>query len=148
MLRLRAKAKPLPFAAALFSPWTDLLLSGESLLINARRDALFTARGIETAAQWYLNGANPQTPEASPLYGRLTGLPPMFIEVGEREILRDDSTRLASFAKAQGVSATINIWPTVCHAWQLACSWLPEGRRSLEQTASFLHGARRRVSVG
>ena len=142
MLRLRAKAKLLPYAAALFSPWTDLLLSGESLHINARRDALFTVRGVRTAAEWYLDGADPKTPEASPLYGCLTGLPPMFIEVGEREILRDDSTRLASSARAQGVSATINIWPTVCHVWQLACALLPEGRRSLDQTASFLREAR------
>ena len=31
MIRLRARNKALPFSAALFSPWTDLCLSGESL---------------------------------------------------------------------------------------------------------------------
>ena len=142
MLRLRAKAKLMPFAAALFSPWTDLLLSGESLYANAQSDALFDASGVQTAAEWYLNGADPQTPEASPLYGSLGGFPPLFIEVGEREILRDDSTRLAERAWSQGVNATINLWPAVCHVWQLACSFLPEGRRSLDQTASFLHATR------
>jgi acetyl esterase/lipase len=143
MLRLRAKAKAMPFAAALFSPWTDLLLSGESLYANARNDALFDPSGVQAAAEWYLNGADPQTPEASPLYGSLSGFPPLFIEVGEREILRDDSTRLAERAWEHGVNARINLWPAVCHVWQLACSFLPEGRRSLDQTASFLHEARR-----
>jgi acetyl esterase/lipase len=94
MLRLREKRKPLPAAAALFSPWTDLADTGESLLTNARRDAVFGAREIRIAADWYLNGAEPQTPEASPLYALLDGLPPLFIEVGERESLLDD--RVAS----------------------------------------------------
>ena len=107
MLRLREKRKPLPAAAALFSPWTDLAGTGESLLTNARRDAVFGAREIRIAADWYLNGAEPQTPEASPLYAPLDGLPPLFIEVGERESLLNDSTRLAARAQARGVNAIL-----------------------------------------
>jgi acetyl esterase/lipase len=146
MLRLRAKREAMPFAAALFSPWTDLSLTGESLQANAWRDALFDAGAVRTAAEWYLNGADPRTPEASPLYGSLEGFPPLFIEVGDREILRDDSTRLAARARAHDVNAIVNLWPAVCHAWQLACSFLPEARRSLEQTASFLHAARSQLN--
>jgi epsilon-lactone hydrolase len=142
MIRLRDKGKALPAAAALFSPWTDLAVTGESVTSNARRDPLFVARGVQAAADWYLNGAEPRTPEASPLYAALAGLPPLFIEVGEREILRDDSTRLAARAEADGVGATLNVWPVVPHVWQIACAFLPEGRRSLERTAAFLHGAR------
>jgi len=148
MLRLRARAKSLPFAAALFSPWTDLGLTGESLYANARRDALFSIHSIQAAAAWYLDGADPRTPEASPLYGELTGLPPLFIEVGDQEILRDDSARLADRARAQGVNATVNLWPSVFHVWQLAYAFLPEGRRSLAQTASFLHQARTSATFG
>jgi acetyl esterase/lipase len=72
----------------------------------------------------------------------LSGLPPIFIEVGEREILRDDSTRFARQAIAQGVKATVNLWPAVFHVWQFAYHFLPEGRQSLEQTAAFLHRTR------
>jgi acetyl esterase/lipase len=142
MHRLREKGKPMPFAAALFSPWTDLSLTGDSLHANAWRDALFSVAAVRTAAGWYLQGADPRRPDASPLYGSLEGFPPLFIEVGEREILRDDSTRLAERARAKGVDVTLNLWPAVCHAWQLACWFLPEARRSLEQTASFLRAAR------
>jgi len=140
--RLRAKRKRLPFAAALFSPWTDLLLSGDSLSTNAPHDLLFSVSGVRMAAKWYLDGADPRCPEASPLHGSLRGFPPLFIEVGEQEILRDDSVRLAERAWAHGVNATLNRWPGVFHAWQLACSFLPEGRGSLDQTALFLHQTR------
>jgi acetyl esterase/lipase len=146
MIRLRDKGRALPAAAALFSPWTDLAVTGDSLISNARRDALFGAYGVRTAAAWYLNGAEPRCPEASPLYAALAGLPPLFIEVGEREILRDDSTRLAARAAAEGVSTTLNVWPVVPHVWQIACAFLPEGRRSLERTAAFLRGASERAA--
>lgn len=146
MIRLRDKGRTLPAAAALFSPWTDLALTGDSLTTNARRDALFGAYGVRTAAEWYLNGAEPRCPEASPLYATLAGLPPLFIEVGEREILRDNSTRLAARAEAHGVNATLNVWPVVPHVWQIACAFLPEGRRSLERTAAFLRGASERAA--
>lgn len=139
MIRLRDKGKALPAAAALFSPWTDLAVTGDSVHSNARREAMFGAREVRIAADWYLNGAEPSTPEASPLYATLAGLPPLFIEVGEREMLRDDSTRLAARAQADGVNATLTIWPIVPHVWQLACSFLPEGRHSLKRAAAFLN---------
>jgi epsilon-lactone hydrolase len=139
MIRLRDKARALPAAATLFSPWTDLAATGESLRSNARRDPMFRPEGIPRVADWYLNGTDPRTPEASPLYAALGGLPPLFIEVGEREVLRDDSTRLAARARAEGVNVTLNVWPVVPHVWQIACGFLPEGRRSLQQAAAFLH---------
>jgi epsilon-lactone hydrolase len=138
MIRLRGRGKPLPAAAALFSPWTDLAATGETLRSNAKRDAMFWPPGIANVAACYLNGADPRTPEASPLYASLAGLPPLFIEVGEREVLRDDSTRLAERAREAGVSTTLTVWPVVPHAWQLACGFLPEARQSLRQAAAFL----------
>jgi monoterpene epsilon-lactone hydrolase len=139
MIRLRDKGRTLPAAAVLFSPWTDLAATGDSLRSNARRDPMFQPQGIGSVSAWYLNGADPRLPEASPLYANLAGLPPLFIEVGEREVLRDDSTRLADRARAAGVSVTLTIWPVVPHVWQIACKFVPEGRRSLQQAAAFLH---------
>ena len=135
---LARKTQAAARGAALFFAWTDLAGTGESLLTNARHDAVFGAREIRIAADWYLNGAEPQTPEASPLYAPLDGLPPLFIEVGERESLLDDSTRLAARAEARGVNAILNVWPVVPHARQLACAFVPEGRRSLARAAAFL----------
>jgi monoterpene epsilon-lactone hydrolase len=123
----------------LFSPWTDLAGTGDSLRGNARRDPMFQPQGIPSVAAWYLNGADPRTPEASPLYAALGGLPPLLIEVGEREMLRDDSTRLAARAQADGVNVTLTIWPVVPHVWQLARGFVPEARQSLQKAAAFLH---------
>lgn len=138
MIRLRDKGKPLPAAAVLFSPWTDLAGTGESFTTNAGRDPMFTPSGIHDAAGLYLNGADPRTPEASPCYAKLAGLPPLLIEVGERELLRDDSTRISARAEAENVPVTLTVWPVVPHVWQIVGGLLPEARQSLRHAADFL----------
>lgn len=139
LLALRASGTPLPAAAALFSPWTDLAATGDSIRTNSDRCAMFNGPDIGPTARWYLGDADPKNPLASPLYSDLSGLPPLLIHVGADECLRDDSTRLAEKARALGVSVELKIWPVVPHAWQLAPHLIPEARQSLREAAAFLH---------
>jgi acetyl esterase/lipase len=147
LLRLRDRQHLLPRAAALFSPWTDLSGSGESIRTNARRDAMFWAPGMAVAAAFYVGSAGTRAPLASPLFGDLTGLPPLLIHVGDREVLRDDSTRLAERAREAGVAVTLRVWPVVAHVWQLAHHFVPEGGESLREAEIFLHRALREARV-
>ena len=137
MLKLRDKQTDLPAAAALFSPWTDLAATGKSFVTNAERDAMFWAPGFKSAATFYLGNTSAKHPLASPLYADLSRLPPMLIHVGEREILRDDSVRLAERARAAGVTVDLRVWPVVPHVWQLA-QFVPEARSSVELASNFL----------
>jgi acetyl esterase/lipase len=100
---------------------------------------MFNGPDIGPSARYYLGDTDPRNPLASPLYGELTGLPPLLIHVGADEILRDDSTRLAERAQAAGVRVELKIWPVVPHAWQLAPHKIPEARQSLRESAAFLH---------
>lgn len=138
ILALRAAGAPLPAAAALFSPWTDLAATGESIRTNASRCAMFNGEDIGPSARYYLGTADPRNPLASPLYADLTGLPPLLIHFGADECLRDDSTRVAEKARASGVSVELKVWPVVPHAWQLAHQMLPEARQSLRESSEFL----------
>ena len=140
MISLRDRREELPTGAALFSPATDFTGTGNSHRENSRRDAMFR---LEILAQFrvaYLGGADPKHPLVSPLYADLEGLPPLFIEVGEREVLRDDAVRLAERARSAGVHAEVKVWPVVPHVWQMADTFIPEARRSLDAAANFLHG--------
>lgn len=137
MITLRDKAAELPAAAALFSPWTDLAATGASVTANARRDAMFWGPGMASGAGFYLGETPATNPIASPHYADLRGLPPLLIHAGEREMLRDDSVRLAERARAAGVTVDLRVWPVVPHVWQLA-QFVPEARESLDQAASFL----------
>ena len=140
LLALREAGAPLPSGAALFSPWTDLAATGESIRKNADRCAMFHGPDIGLSARYYLGETDPRNPIASPIYADLAGLPPLLIHVGADEVLLDDSTRLAERARSAGVRVELKIWPVVPHAWQLAVGKVPEAGQSLRESAAFLRG--------
>jgi acetyl esterase/lipase len=138
MLSLRDAARPLPKAAALFSPWTDLACTAESIRSNEKKCSMFWADGFPVCAAWYLGGAPPTDPLASPYYADLAKLPPLLIHVSADETLLDDSTRLAEHARRDGVKVELKVWPVVPHCLQVLAPRLPEGRQSLREAAEFL----------
>lgn len=142
LMQARDAGYKLPSAGVTLSPWVDLTLSGESLRSNAISDAVSTKEAMARAVTFYteINKASDQL--VSPLFGNLTELPPIFIQVGESEILLDDATRLAKRLTDAGVEVEIDTWPDVPHMWQLAsfrgAFGLPEGRRAVSDISRFL----------
>jgi len=141
LVKLRDEGDALPAAAALFSPFTDLAGTGNSRQTNDKRCAMFHGKGLARGAEFYLCGADPRDPLASPLYADLKGLPPLLIHVGADETLLDDSTLLAERARAAGVPVELTVWPVVPHVWQMFHPFVPEGRQSLAAAAEFLSRA-------
>lgn len=142
-LALRLKAEPLPQPAGLvlLSPFADLTLSGESMQAPGQKEWLLSKPFIETAVRDYAAGQDPRTPTLSPLFANLSGLPPMFVQVGSDEVLLDDSTRLAQAATRQGVQVTLQIWPKLWHVWQLHGGQMPEADRAINGIAQFIHSS-------
>ncbi|MGH7038931.1 MAG: alpha/beta hydrolase [Stellaceae bacterium] len=138
MLRLRDEGGPLPGAAIALSPWTDLALTGPSLHENAAADPMIDPDKVPPLADYYLAGADPRTPYASPLYGDLAGLPPTLIQVGSDEVLRDDSVRMAERLRAAGVNVALEIWPRMPHVWHAFAPLVPESRRAIARIGAFL----------
>ncbi|BAS11951.1 acetyl-hydrolase [Arthrobacter sp. Hiyo8] len=128
----------MPGACVVFSPWIDLELTGESLRTRADVDPSLTVNGLRRAATDYLHGRSPRHSGANALHASLAGLPPMFIQVGSREILFDDSIRLAAHAGTAGVSVELQCWPEMVHVFQAFAAQLPEGRAALQAAGAFI----------
>jgi acetyl esterase/lipase len=137
MLALKAAGLPLPASLALFSPWTDLALTGGTIKTNFESEVLLHPETMPLAAALYANGADTKTPLISPLYGDLAGLPPLFIAASAAEVLLDDSRRLAARAGEAGVAVTMKIWEGMAHDWPLFQFLLPEGRAALGEAGDF-----------
>ena len=129
---------PMPAAAVCLSPFLDLEGTGESITTRADVDPIATPEVIDVWAKAYLAGADPRTPLANPLYADLAGLPPLLIQVGDHEVLLDDSTRLAERAQAAGVQVKLEIWPEMIHRWHSYAAVLPEGQQAIEDIGAFL----------
>lgn len=138
-LVLRDAGDAMPVALALISPWTDLTNSSPSHTSRADADPTVTTAGLIQMADAYLGDQDPYDPLASPVFADLRGLPPMRIDVGDAEILLDDSTTLASRAEAAGVEVDLHVWPELFHVFQAyPAEMVPETPESIERIATFL----------
>ncbi|MGW4908650.1 alpha/beta hydrolase [Streptomyces sp. NPDC004270] len=137
LVALKAAGLPQPSSAAVFSPWTDLTVSGASATGKAGLDPALTPQALRTRARDYL-GTTPGTePLASPVFADLTGLPPLLVQVGSHEILLDDAVRLAARAAADDVRVDLQVWPQVPHVFQSFAVMLDEADEALESAAAF-----------
>ena len=139
-LRLKAAALPLPAGIVLLSPFVDMTLSGQSMKTPQHKEWLLSKPAIFSAGQHYAGGQDARAPTISPLFADLSGLPPLFIQVGTDEVLLDDSTRLSQAATQQGVAVTLQIWPRMWHVWQLHGGQMPEADRAITAIAAFVRG--------
>jgi len=136
--KMRDEGFALPRAAVAISPWTDLALTGPSLHSNAKSDPTMDVKRLPAFARHYLGEADPRHPYASPLYGDAAGLPPMLIQVGSDEILRDDATRMAAKLRQAGCEVELEEWPRMPHVWHHYARLIPEGRRAIERIGAFV----------
>jgi epsilon-lactone hydrolase len=140
MLALRERGIPLPITAALMSPWTDLAATGASYITRAEADPIHQRAMILALARNYLGGqGDPCDPLVSPLYADPAGLPPLLIQVGDRETVLDDSVMFADLARAAGVDVTLEVWDGMIHVFQMFGAELPEALQAIASIAGFLN---------
>lgn len=135
---LRAAGDPLPGAAYVLSPWTDLTGSGESVVTRASHDPMFDGTGLVEAAQTYAGATPLDDPGVSPLFADPTGYPPTLIQTGMDEILLSDSTRLAERYEAAGVEVRLDLRDDMWHVYQIMAGFMPEATDALIRAAAFI----------
>jgi acetyl esterase/lipase len=138
LVQLHYLGLPMAAAGVCVSPWVDMEGLGESMETRAEADPMVGKENLMISAKTYLGGADPRAPLAAPLYADLRGLPPLLIQVGDAEVLLDDSTRLAGIAREAGVDVKMDVWDDMIHVWHLFAPILPEGRQALAQAGDFI----------
>jgi monoterpene epsilon-lactone hydrolase len=137
LLALRDAGAPLPGAAVAISPWVDLACSGESFEANARYDFVGKDHCL-LAAKNYLAGEDAGDPAASPLFAKLSGLPPLLVQSGALETLVDQIRAFAARAKEDGAALTYAEYPDMVHVWHLLRSVTPEATKAIDEAGSFI----------
>ena len=123
---------------AVFSPVTDLTLSGETYETRADADPLFTRAQVAQLVHAYLQDADPRSALASPLAGPFAGLPPVRLHVGDDEVLLDDSRRYVEAAIAAGVDAEIDVWMGMPHGFAGRVGALKAADQAMDAVGVFL----------
>lgn len=137
LLRQKARGEPMPACAAMLSPVVDFTLSSPSLVTNERRDPIFTLATLLALRRLYTTPESFLDPGVSPLFGDFEGLPPLLFQVGDQEMLLDETLRVAARAYAAGVTVEAEVWTGMSHVFQ-AQATLPQARRALCHVAAFV----------
>jgi epsilon-lactone hydrolase len=138
MLAIREAGLPQPGCGWCISPWVDMEASGETMTSKSATDPTVQREGILDMARLYLNGADPRSKLAAPIYADLSGLAPLLIQVGAAETLLDDAIRLARLAGAADVYVDLQIWPEMVHVWHLFHPELTAGRQAIAAGGAFV----------
>jgi len=145
LMYLRDNAYPLPAGAILMSPWVDLTRSCDSWDSNAPFDIVpIPSNGDHLDPVACYLGSNMERylthPYASPLFGDFTGLPPLLIQAGESEVLRDEVTLLAHKATLAGVQIMHELYEDAIHVFQ-AFPFLEASQHAFSSCRAFVrHG--------
>jgi epsilon-lactone hydrolase len=140
LVSLKEKGLPMPAAAVCLSPWTDLEATGKTN-INGCEDILDYSK-VKLVAQLYTGNKNLRHPLASPIYADLSGLPPLYIQVGSSEVLLDDAVRLHKKALAYGVNSLLEEWKGLFHVWHAYDFILPEASTAIKKIAAFINNVK------
>lgn len=137
VLKLKEEGRLLPRGILLMSPWTDLTSSGESFVSKAEVDPVLDREYIDRMIEAYAGGQDLKNPLVSPLFGDFTGFPPIYIQVGENEILLSDSTRLHQAFVDANVPVKMDIYPGMWHVFQM--SPVKAARDAMDKSAEFIY---------
>lgn len=135
-MQLRDAGLPPPSCLVLLSPWLDVTMSDPSQALIEPSDVMLMRPGLEVAGRWYAGTWSCQDPRVSPLFGDLTGLPPVLMFCGSHDILVADARRLADRARDQGLDLAYHEEAGMMHVY--AILGLPEARRARDRIKRFV----------
>ncbi len=138
LMAARDEGLRMPASCVVLSPWADMTLAAKSLDTNAASDPTVNRERLIPARDAYMQGHDHKEPHASPIFGDLSGLPPLLIQVGSIETLLDDAGALHQRARAAGVKSTLEVSEGMLHVWHSYADRLYEGQQAVERVGAFL----------
>ena len=124
-------------AASFFSPWVDLSLESKTIDSRSDLDPILSRTILQQGADQYLSGADPRDSRANALAGNLSILPPIRIDVGNEEVLLDDTLAFGAAADAAKVPCEVHVWEGMMHVFP-ANVMLKAALKALNDVGAFL----------
>lgn len=136
---LSARQIPLPALGILFCPWVDVQNRGESMQRNSQVDWI-DKRILDQWGQCFYQGHDPNDGRITPALASLAGLPPLYIQCGQAEVLYDMICGFMEQARAQQADVRLDTWPGMVHDFQIFGAAAPESSEAWERVQQVVDG--------
>ena len=137
LLALKKSGAEMPSAISLITPALDFAGKGESFLTKAKNDP-FRLKDPLGVAKVYVGSNNPLSPDISPLYGDLAGLPPILIHGAEYDVFVSDAVRFEEAARQAGVDVRLKTWQKMWHIFHMQDTVVPEAKDALQEMCAYM----------
>lgn len=144
---LKSKYKSSVYKVVFLSPWLDISDNSMVLSLKGARDEVLTAEGMRLACEMYADAENRNSALCSMLLSSnstLASFPPVFIQIGEKEILLEDAKRAKDLFEKAGVNCVLDVWPGMMHLFQLSDDLVWECHLAIDRIGQFV----REIGVG
>ncbi|HJR49130.1 MAG TPA: alpha/beta hydrolase, partial [Nitrososphaeraceae archaeon] len=139
VLKMRDEGVGIPSAVVLWSPWTDVSLTGDTYSTLKKADPFISETILKNAGGAYANITDQKNPYVSPVYGDFSkGYPPTLIQVGTKEILLSDSVRLYQALDQAGIPVKLDVYEGMPHVFQTILYNTTESTLAISKTNNFL----------
>jgi acetyl esterase/lipase len=140
-LNLKESIKQFIRCIVLFSPWVDL--SSDSALYKAKKndDEIINPASYKRSADLYTYVSNLKNPLVSPIYASpqsFQEFPPVYIQMGSREILLADVNRFCQKLKDASIPYTLDVYEGMMHMFQMADEYLAESHLAIERAGQYI----------
>lgn len=139
VLKMRDLGIGLPAAVVVFSPNTDLTLTGDTVTTLKAADPVLNADEVRTLVSTYADPSEYKISYVSPIYGNFSeGFPPTLIQVGTKEILLSDSVRFYQALDQAGIPVKLDVYEGMPHVFQGYLAGTPESKIAISKMNDFL----------
>jgi acetyl esterase/lipase len=125
----------------LFSPWLDVSECSKLIQTKKISDEVMSGDVLRKSSSIYTYESNTKSPMVSPLLAgddALQNFPPVFIQMGGKEILLDDAKEFCDNLRASGNECVLDIWPDMMFMFQMADEYLHESHLALDKVGKVV----------
>lgn len=90
---------------------------------------------------WFVGDNSSTDPLVSPIHADLRGLPPLYIQAGDAEILIDIIRAFTRIAHDQGAKVELEVWEQINHDFQAYGAAMPHSTQALRRLGQVIDTA-------
>ena len=133
---LTGAGETLPERLILFSPWVDVSMDNPDIADYLAVEPMLHLDLVKVHGQYWAGDADTHHWQVSPLFGDMTGLPPVTVYCGTRELLYPDILLARDRLEAAGVDVALRVARGLNHDWPLMP--IPEADEAFGEIAALV----------
>lgn len=135
--KLNELRENLPKKIILMSGWFEVTGDNPAIQLNVESDVMLVYKHLKICGDWYAGSENPKNPLISPIYGDISILPPMLIQIGTNDLLLWDNRKFYLKCLDAGIKIQYEEYENTFHDFMLV-GFLKEAKMARKSQVEFL----------